>query len=76
MSAGRSGESGGCGGADGHEWVPRTDTIRGPVDVASLDWECRRCGVAQTEEDRRNELNDEMLGVVRSLGRRGDGASP
>ena len=75
MSAGRSGESGGCG-TDAHAWVPQTDTIRGPVDVALLEWECRRCGVAQTDEDRRNELNAEVLGVVRSLKRRSDVASP
>ena len=74
MSAGRSGESGGCGTA--HAWVPQTDTIRGPVGVALLEWECRRCAAAQTDEDRRNELNAEVLGVVRSLKRRSDVASP
>ena len=44
---------------------------------------CRFVGVgvppmwaAQTDEDRRNELNAEVLGVVRSLKRRSDVASP
>ena len=72
MTAGRSGAKStfsGCGAdADvGHEWVPQTDMLEGPVDAAFLEWECRHCGV-QLDEARRNELNGQVRDAARSLG--------
>ena len=69
MSAGRSGAKSMAGACDldhGHEWVPATDLIEGPVDVASLEWECRRCG-AQVDETGRDELNDELADNIVNL---------
>lgn len=80
MAAGHSGAkstSGGCRAVVdvGHEWVPQTDLLEGPVDVASLEWECRHCGV-QLDETRRNELNNQVLDAAHSLERQRNVASP
>lgn len=72
MSPGRSGAksmAGACALGHGHEWVPVTDLLRGPVDIASLDWECRRCGAVLLDEERRNELNGQVRDAAQGLER-------
>ena len=63
-------EPGGCGSGAGHEWAPTMGTISGPVDVASLDWECRRCGEALLDEEQRDELNGQVRDVAQEWERR------
>lgn len=63
MSAGRSAAkstAGACALGGGHELEPQTDTIRGPVDVAALNWERRRCGAALLDEEQRTALNGQV----------------
>lgn len=72
MSPGRSGAESMAGACDldhGHEWVPATDLIEGPVDVASLEWECRRCGDALPDEEQRSALNGEVRDAAQGLER-------
>ena len=61
--------AGACGLGGNHELVPVTDLLRGPVDVASLDWECRRCG-ALADEEQRTALNGQVRDTAHEMERR------
>ena len=74
IGAGRSAAKSMAGA--GHEWVPVTDLLQGPVDVAALEWECRRCGDVLLDEGQRDELNGQVREAARGLERRSDVASP